>query len=80
VSPHPAYQLTPSVLLKFIIDEDNFLLVKVKVKQSLYGPSVFQEVEAPRFHGSRYMKVVRLSALRPGSLYPLGNIPGNHFC
>jgi len=26
------------------------------------------------------MKVVRLSALRTGRLYPLGNIPGIHFC
>jgi hypothetical protein len=26
------------------------------------------------------MKVVRLSALRTGSLYPPGNIPGTHFC
>ena len=31
---------------------------------------VFQEVEAPRFQDSRYMKVVRLSALRTGYLYP----------
>jgi hypothetical protein len=26
------------------------------------------------------MKVVRLSALRTGRLYPSGNIPGTHFC
>ena len=26
------------------------------------------------------MKVVRLSALRTGLLYPPGNIPGTHFC
>jgi len=26
------------------------------------------------------MKVVRLSALRTGRLYPAGNIPGTHFC
>ena len=26
------------------------------------------------------MKVVRLSALRTGQLYPPGNIPGTHFC
>ena len=26
------------------------------------------------------MKVVRLSALRTGRLYPPGNIPGTHFC
>ena len=32
-------------------------------------PRVFQEVEAPRFQGNLYMKVVRLSALRTGRLY-----------
>jgi len=26
------------------------------------------------------MKVIRLSALRTGRLYPPGNIPGTHFC
>jgi hypothetical protein len=31
---------------------------------------VFQEVEALRFQDSRYMKVVRLSPLRTGRLYP----------
>jgi len=36
---------------------------------------VFQEVEAPRFQDNRYMKVVRLSGLRTGRLYPPGNIP-----
>ena len=43
-------------------------------------PRGFQEVEAPRFQDSRRMKVVRLSALRTGRLYPPGNIPGTHFC
>jgi len=37
------------------------------------------EVEAPRFQDNRHMKVVRLSALRTGHLYPPGNIPGTHF-
>jgi hypothetical protein len=35
----------------------------------------FQEVEAPRFQD----KVVRLSALCTGRLYPPPNIPGTHF-
>jgi len=30
----------------------------------------FQEVEAPRFEDSRHMKMVRMSALRAGHLYP----------
>ena len=36
--------------------------------------------EAPRFQGNRQMKVVRLSALRTGRLYPPGYIPVTHFC
>jgi hypothetical protein len=43
-------------------------------------PRGFQEIEAPRFQDNRHMKVVRLSALRTGRLYILGNIPGTHFC
>ena len=45
-----------------------------KVKQTplkgLDRPWGFQEFEAPRFHDNRHMKVVRLSALRTGCLYP----------
>jgi hypothetical protein len=33
-------------------------------------PWGFQEVKAPRFQDNRHMKVVRLSALRTGRLYP----------
>jgi hypothetical protein len=33
-------------------------------------PRGFQEVEAPRFQDNRHMKVVRLSALHTGRLYP----------
>ena len=33
-------------------------------------PWGFQEVEAPRFQDNRHVKVVRLSALRTGRLYP----------
>jgi len=43
-------------------------------------PWGFQEVETPRFQDSRHKKVVRLSVLRAGRLYPPGNIPGTHFC
>jgi len=44
-----------------------------KVKQSHYRPGQaqrFQEVEVPRFQDNRYKKVVRLSGLRTGRLYP----------
>jgi len=54
--------------------------VKVKVHNPITGldrPRGFQEVEAPRFQDNRHMKMVRLSALRTGHLYPPGNI---HFC
>jgi len=33
-------------------------------------PWGFQEVEAPRFHDNRHIKVVKLSALHTGCLYP----------
>ena len=48
--------------------------------QAWTGPGGFQEVEDPRIQDSRHIKVVRLSALRTGRLYPQGNIPGTHFC
>ena len=47
---------------------------------ALDRPWGFQQVEDPRFQDNRHMKVVSLSALRTGRLYPPGNIPGTHFC
>jgi hypothetical protein len=41
-----------------------------KVKVSLLRLLGLQEVEAPEFLDSRYMKVVKLSALSTGCLYP----------
>ena len=52
---------------------------KDKDKNSITGPDCFQEVEAPRFQDNRHMKVVRLSVLLTGRLYPRGNFPGTHF-
>ena len=46
---------------------------------ALDRPRGFQEVEVPRFQDNRHMKVVRLSDLRTGRLYPPGNIPDTHF-
>jgi hypothetical protein len=40
----------------------------------------FQQIEVPRILDNRYMKVIRLSALRNGRLYASGNIQGTHFC
>jgi hypothetical protein len=57
--------------------------IKVRYSIPITGldrPLGFQEVKAPRFIDNRHMKVVRLSALHTGRLYPLGNTPGNHFC
>jgi len=51
-----------------------------RVKQSLYGPGQTQRAETPRFEDNQHMKVVRLSALRTGCLYPPENIPGTQFC
>jgi hypothetical protein len=56
---------------------------KVKVKESLYRPGKaprVPEVKDPRFQDKRHIKVVRLSAVGTGRLYPLGNIPDTHFC
>jgi hypothetical protein len=47
--------------------------------QAWTGPEVFQEDEVPRFQDNRHMKVVRLSALNNGRLYPPGIVPGTHF-
>ena len=65
---------------KVAVDRNNrykptsvLLRILGKVKQSHYRPgqaSEFQEVEAPRFQDNRHIKVVRLSAIRTGRLYP----------
>jgi hypothetical protein len=44
--------------------------LKVIPLQPLTGPSALQEVDAPEFPDNRHMKVVRLSALSTGRLYP----------
>ena len=50
-----------------------FIRDSVKLSNSIKGmdrPIGFQEVEAPTFQGTWHMKVVRLSALCTGHLYP----------
>jgi hypothetical protein len=58
----------------------NFFIFKTTLSTTVYGksnsitvldrPWGLQEVEALRFQDNRHMKVVRLSALRTGRLYP----------
>ena len=56
--------------------DENFAKITVYYNQAsnpitgLDRPWGFQEAEAPRFQDNRHMKVVRLSALRTGRLYP----------
>jgi len=52
---------------------------KVIPEQARTGPGGFQEVEVSRFKDSRHMKVLRLSVLSTGRLYPPGSITGTHF-
>ena len=48
----------------------SFLIYESNPITGLERPCGFQEAEAPKFQGSRHMKVVRLSAIRTGRLYP----------
>jgi len=75
------WYVIPGVTLTFQeVPKKNVKLRESNLITGLDRPWGFQEVEAPRFQDSRHMKVVRLSALRTGRLYPPGNIPGTHFC
>ena len=46
---------------------------------NLFRPWEFQEFAASSFQSNRHMKLVRLSVLGTGRLYPTGNMPGTHF-
>jgi len=71
-------------LLRYILVSNWYKKLVMNVKSNLITglerPWGFQEAEAPRFQDNRRMKMVRLSALFTGCLYPPGNIPGTHFC
>jgi len=56
--------------LYFHLQGYNFCLYKSNPITGLDRPWGFQEVEAPRFQDNGHMKVVRLSALHIGRLYP----------
>ena len=62
---------------RFILEVRHFtfhnLFAEVKVSNPITGldrPRGFQAVEAARFQDNRHMKVVRLSAVRIGRIYP----------
>ena len=65
-----------SIRLQEYATGKRFLLCDVANMYSKYlltvldRPWGFQEVEAPRFQDNRHMKVVRLSAIRTGRLFP----------
>ena len=48
--------------------------------QAWTGSEGSRRLRLPDFKDSQYMKVVRLSVLRTGRLYPPGKIPGTHYC
>ena len=58
----------PPILLDLITRK--YLLSKSNPITGPDRPWGFQKVEAPRFQDNRHMKVVRLSVLRAGRLYP----------
>jgi hypothetical protein len=57
-------------MLRNITEQRRSKVVKSSPITGLDRPEEFQEVEAPRFQDNRHIKVVRLSALRTGRLYP----------
>jgi hypothetical protein len=63
---------------------NSFYIKKQKCKaipvQCWTGPEGSRKIEAPRFHDSTPMKVVRLSAIHTGCIYLPANISGTHFC
>ena len=48
--------------------------------QAWTGSEGSRRLRLPDFKTIWHMKVVRLSALRTGRIYPQGNIPGTYFC
>jgi hypothetical protein len=58
------------------------ILVKCKAipLQAWTGPLGSRRLRLPEFLGNRHMKLVGLSALLSGCVYPAGDTPGTHFC
>jgi len=64
---HPVAQL----LYRLSYPARIHIYIKVeKVLKNVEASAQFQEAEAPSFQDNRHMKVVRLSVLRTGRLYP----------
>jgi hypothetical protein len=53
---------------------------KITPLQARTSPYGYRSLRLPEFLDYRRMKVVRLSALLIGRLYPLSDIAGTHFC
>jgi hypothetical protein len=62
-SPH-------SAIYSFLLQTWKAKSIPLQALTGLDRPWGFQEFEAPRFQDNRHMKVVRLSTLRTGRLYP----------
>ena len=72
--PLSVYMSNPNTILRSTVKNKSIRL------QAWKGPESCRRLRLPRFRDNRYMKVVRLSALRTGRLYPSKNIPDTHFC
>jgi hypothetical protein len=57
------------MLFCLVDDDDDDSFTDLKVKEHLYDPRGFKDVEPPRFPDSRHMKVVR-SAIAPTVFTP----------
>ena len=72
------------IVANILHDNDIIIIIIISEHSNpctgLFGSRGFQEVENPRFQDSRHMKVLRLSGLGTGRLYPPEKIPGTHFC
>jgi hypothetical protein len=68
-----SYSIGVKSILLLRVEQEGLKLTNKKQKQSHYRPGQalrVPEVKNPRFQNNRYMKVVRLSALSTGRLYP----------